>query len=339
MSNTKARDYLLTINNPLDHNLDRDKLITICQKLTPAYFCMSDEIGIEEKTPHTHVYISFTNARHFNTVRKAFDNVAHVDECKGSPDENRDYVFKEGKWEADEKADTNLRETHYEEGELPERHQGQRNDLTAISDDVKNGLDVYEIIEKYPNQAFNIDRLSRLVNLQKERQFRLVFREIHVTYLSGSTGSGKTRYVMEKYGYQNVYRVTDYQHPFDSYNFEKVILFEEFRGDLPIKDMLKYLEGYPLQLPCRYSNKTACYTQVYLCSNISLDEQFCDVQRCEEETYLAFIRRIGTVMEFDGPHKYVFTSVDDYNARLFLTLDEYEALERTHSPEESSRGN
>ena len=56
------------------------------------------------------------------------------------------------------------------------------------------------------------------------------------------------------------------------------MLFEEFRSSLPIQDMLKYLEGYPLMLPCRYNNKAACYTKVFLISNIPLASQYPNVQ-------------------------------------------------------------
>ena len=94
-------------------------------------------------------------------------------------------------------------------------------------------------------------------------QYQNTFRNLTVHYLWGKTGVGKTRFVMEKYGYENVYRVTNYAHPFDSYHSEPVILFDEFRSDLPLKDMLKYLDGYipfgcpaamriklPATLPC-----------------------------------------------------------------------------------------
>ena len=72
---------------------------------------------------------------------------------------------------------------------------------------------------------------------------------------------------MELYGYENVYHVTNYDHPFDDYRGQNVILFDEFRSSLPVADMLKYLDGYPLMLPCRYSNKVACYTKsaIFLC--------------------------------------------------------------------------
>lgn len=63
-----------------------------------------------------------------------------------------------------------------------------------------------------------------------------------MVYISGATGTGKTRGVLEKNGYSNVYRVTDYLHPFDSYNGQPVIAFDEFRSSLRIKEMLLFCD-------------------------------------------------------------------------------------------------
>ena len=93
----------------------------------------------------------------------------------------------------------------------------------------------------------------------------------------------------------NVFRITDYLHPFDLYKGQDVILFDEFRSSLKIQDMLNYLDGYPLELPCRYANKIACYTKVYLISNISLESQYMNIQLDSPETWDAFLRRIHTV--------------------------------------------
>ena len=80
---------------------------------------------------------------------------------------------------------------------------------------------------------------------------------MQVTYVFGQTGKGKTRHILEKYGYENIYRVTDYDHTFDGYIGQDVLVFEEFRSNLRISDMLNYLDGYPLNLPSRYYNKVA----------------------------------------------------------------------------------
>ncbi len=62
--------------------------------------------------------------------------------------------------------------------------------------------------------------------------------------------------------------------------------------------MLNYLDIYPLTLPARYTDRTACYTKVFITSNIPLEEQYRDIQRVQMETWRAFLRRITNVVEF-----------------------------------------
>ena len=62
--------------------------------------------------------------------------------------------------------------------------------------------------------------------------------------------------------------------------------------------MLNYLDGYPLMLPCRYANRQACYTKVYLISNVPLENQYRGVQMDEPLTWKAFLRRIHHVVEY-----------------------------------------
>ena len=62
--------------------------------------------------------------------------------------------------------------------------------------------------------------------------------------------------------------------------------------------MLNYLDIYPLNLPARYSDRVACYTEVYITSNISLENQYKDIQKKRPEQWKAFLRRIDKVIEY-----------------------------------------
>lgn len=153
----------------------------------------------------------------------------------------------------------------------------------------------YQIMEEMPDVMLQLDKLEMARQTVRDAEFADVWRNLDVQYIYGDTGSGKTRSVMEKYGYRNVYRVTDYRHPFDSYMGQDVILFEEFRSSLPLGDMLKYLDGYPVVLPCRYTNRQACFTKVYISTNIPIGSQYPEIQRESIGDFLAFLRRIGSV--------------------------------------------
>lgn len=145
-----------------------------------------------------------------------------------------------------------------------------------------------------------MDKIERVRQVLVQERYKNEWRNLEVTYIFGDTGSGKTRGVMDKYGYSNLFRVTDSLHPFDGYKGQDVVVFEEFRSSFRISDMLNYLDGYPLELPCRYANKYACYTKVYLISNIPLSQQYSQLQMENYESYLAFLRRISSVFHYVG---------------------------------------
>ena len=60
-------------------------------------------------------------------------------------------------------------------------------------------------------------------------QFKNCFRELDVSYITGETGAGKDTFRHGRSTAQNK-NVTDYDHPFDSYKGQDVIVFEEFRS-------------------------------------------------------------------------------------------------------------
>ena len=85
-----------------------------------------------------------------------------------------------------------------------------------------------EIIEELPDYALSIEKLDKLRQTIRDEEFKNTWRDVKCTYIYGKTGTGKTRGVMEEYGYSNVYRVTDLKNPWDGYQGQDVVVFEEF---------------------------------------------------------------------------------------------------------------
>ncbi len=311
----QSRKYQLTINNPQDKGLDHEAIKEKLKQLTAcSYFCMADEIGLETQTPHTHLFITLRNSTRFSRLKRLFPD-AHIEAAKGTVQENRAYVEKSGKWAKDEKADTSVPGTFEESGEPPEEPgQGARSDIAEIYRQIDEGMTNAEIMAANPDSAKYIHYMDKVRQDILEARYRDQWRDLDVTYIWGPTGTGKTRGVLEKFGYSNCYRVTDYTHPFDRYNQEAVLCLDEFRSSLLIGDMLDYLDGYPLALPARYANRQACYEIVYIISNIDLSAQYPNVQVDEPETWKAFLRRIHKVIEFhkDG------STVDHGNAMDYI---------------------
>lgn len=264
---------------------------------------MADEIGLETKTLHTHIFIMLKSPARFRRIKKQFPD-AHIEQVRGSAKENRDYIAKTGKWAEDEKADTSIVGSFEESGPLPEEQgQGYRSDIAEIYEKIDAGFSNAQIMADNPETAIHIGKMDKIRQDILEAKYREQWRNLDITYIFGPTATGKTRGVMEKYGYADVYRVTDYAHPFDRYAQEPVMCFDEFRSSLLMGDMLAYLDGYPLALPARYANRQACFETVYIISNIDLAQQYPKVQEQEPSTWKAFLRRINQVVEYrkDGP--------------------------------------
>ena len=153
------------------------------------------------------------------------------------------------------------------------------------------------------------------------------WREIDVTYCFGATGTGKTRHYMEKEGYSNCYRITNYkpQSLWDGYNMQDTVIWDEYHSQLAITNLLVYLEGYPnFSLSARYSDKVAMYHKCVLISNIPLEDQYQDIQRESPETWQAFLRRINHVVHYKSKDEIItYDSVDAYLHRdeNFIPID------------------
>ena len=302
---TQGRDWVFCVNNP---KMTEDGLFEYLKTLTSVkYFCFGREMGDGTHsnpvgTEHHQGYIEFATPRHFSTVKNYFSEHAigvngNVQHRVAKRTEARDYVLKIGK-HAD-KAHTKISKT-YEGGEFID--DGERSDVAQLKQRIDDGATDRELADSmgrtYARCLQFVDR-HRMTNLIEKfgNKRRL---DLQVTYIHGKAGIGKTRWVMDKYGDGNVYRVSDYDSfLFDRYNNEDIIIFEEFYGQVKMSLMLNYLDIYPLWLRARYNNKLACYTKVFIISNIPLNEQYKNVQTESPEIFKAFLRRIHQIFNFN----------------------------------------
>lgn len=275
---------------------------------------MPDEEGTKF---HTHIFVVFSSRVRFSMIKRYFPE-AHIEKCVGNVSENIAYIKKSGKWELDEtKQEKKIEGTFEEYGTQPPDSKGKRSDMSELYRMIQDNMTNAEILSVNQDYIMQIDKLDKVrTTILTERYKETVRLDLKVTYISGATGTGKTRGVLEKEGYVNVYRVTDYVHPFDSYSCQPVICFDEFRSSLKLKEMLLYCDIYPLELPSRYSNKYACYHKIYIVSNWALEKQYSELQREDKESWQAFLRRIHNVIVYDKDgNKREYSSVKTYLER------------------------
>ena len=313
-NNTQSRKWSLVINNPQECGLDHSAIVEILRKFSPAYFCMADEIATTG-TYHTHIFLYSPSPIRFSTVKNRFPT-AHIDKTYGSAKENRDYIRKEGKWAETDKAETNLPDTFLEWGDMPAEKEEKAPQMYKLIQEVRDGISTANIIEGSPNLAFRVRDIDTLRQTLLSDRYASENRKIEVWYIFGASGTGKTRGIYERHEAKDICRITNYRNgrgiSFDGYTGQDVLVFEEFHSQIPIEDMLNYLDIYPLSLPARYSDRVACYTRVYITSNLPLEKQYRNVQWDSLETWRAFIRRIHKVLEYraDGSVREIFYKGD-----------------------------
>ena len=299
--NTQGRDWCFTVNNPVQ---TESEFSTYLESLKESddlrYAVFQREKAPDTGTEHYQGYFEFTQPKWFTTIRnflseKAIGVQAHVQQRRKKRSQAREYCMEE---------ETRISPQYYEIGKFIE--DGGRTDLGDIADDIEGGMTNMELARKYGSRYVAVrawaDEYRQDYLTKKYSKDRRV--DIEVIYIYGSTGAGKTRYVLDKYGDENVFIASDYgnkftKERFDGYKGEKIILFDEFRSSISMTNMYRYLDVYKVQLPCRYNNKTACYNKVFITSNWKLEEQYKTVQTEHPEDWKAFLRRLTAVYNFN----------------------------------------
>jgi len=241
----------------------------------------------EEGRPHLQGYVYFTNGVSGKSAQTRL-GLSHgefwAQQQKGLHIQASDYCQK----------DENIAFVH---GEIPDPEDRAESAWDYILQMLETGATDSEIMRAYPAH-FGRCR-SGIAGMRMELLAEKVntWRDVQVEYIWGPTGTGKTRGILEGVEHpSDVYRVTDYKHPFDGYRGQSVLLLEEFRSSLPCEQMLVYLDGYYCELPCRYSNKISGWDKIYIVTNIPFSEQYKNVQENYPETFAAFERRIDAQM-------------------------------------------
>lgn len=279
----RQRRWVFTLNNYSDEELESLRNSTESVK----HLFAGCEIAPSTGTPHLQGYVEFKHPKTMSAVKKCFGSDRYwLAIARGTAWEGYQYALKDG----------NAAVAH---GEIPkEEYSDSTGTWESIVQMIKEGFTYLEIVERFPNVAVQQGTAIQRYKIEYENSLA-GWRDVHTTYVCGKTGVGKTRSIMEAYGYRNCYRVTRYpkgkngeMKGFDQYNGEPIIIFEEFRNSMPVEEMLNLLDGYPLRLPCRYADRMAQFTRVFIVTNWDFDQQYQGIQDNFPETYAAFCRRI-----------------------------------------------
>ena len=305
----RKRPWVFTLNNYTDEEVQ--SLLDMTDQTERIF--VGYEIAPTTGTPHLQGYVYFKNAKTMSAVKKALGSERYwLAIAKGTPWEGYVYALKDG---------TPLL-CH---GEIPEEeYTSSGGTWETIQEMVKEGFTYLEIVDRFPNVAIQQGTAIQKYIIEVQNA-KAGWRDVKTTYLSGVTGVGKTRSIMEAYGYRNVYRVTRYpkrggeMKGFDQYNGEPVIIFEEFRNSMPVEEMLNLLDGYPIRLPCRYADRMGMFTRVFIVTNWDFEMQYPNIHDNYPETYRAWERRIDEKI-----HLTSIQETEEFKARLLTEQNQDE---------------
>lgn len=264
---TRSRSWFCVLNNPIEHGFSGepqkvcDDIVKLWVSNSETRSCACVYCVSADGLHHCHIVLEDNKIMRFSSVKKIFPSM-HIEPTKGNKSQAEDYINKVGIWE--EKGEKILAKSIH--GEIKGK-QGKRNDLYMIQDFLNDGLTPKQII----SQDFKYWRYESLIKkayFQKRFEETPIIRNVKVFWHVGESGTGKTHVYVDLcnlHGRDNVYMLTDYDKGgFDSYMGEKILCMDEFRGQIKYSVLMNYLDGYRIQVPCRYSNSYALWEEIHI---------------------------------------------------------------------------
>lgn len=224
-NNRTARHFTFT-----DYDVSEEHQLELLGWDKKRYIIVGQEICPTTDRPHLQCYAQFPNAIRFSAVKKIAPE-AHIEESKGSDQENYEYCSKDCKFR--------------EAGKRVK--QGVRVDIEEIKEQVLEGKQLDEVCRN----TCNLQQLRFAESLYK--YMPLQYREPpQVIWLYGPAGIGKTRTVYDNHELNEIYESGRDGQWFDGYYGQRVAILDEFReGWCQFSYFLKLIDRYPMRVPVK----------------------------------------------------------------------------------------
>jgi len=207
-----SRNTCFTLNNWTEE----EKSSILAWQCT--YLIFGEEIG-ENGTPHLQGYVEWGRSVRFTTL-KGLNERIHWENRKGSAKQASDYCMKEKKI-------TTL-------GTISE--QGKRSDLDNIAEMIVDGTPMREIALHSPSHYIKYHKGMHALKyiLSDDRT-----QKPYVEWRWGKSGTGKTRYCVEKH--PNHY-IKDETKWWDGYENQEAIIIDDYDNEWNYRQMLRLLD-------------------------------------------------------------------------------------------------
>lgn len=255
-------------------------------------------VGAEEETKdgrkHHHAYIRSSTTLSLKAWKSFIgQDHCHIETVRGPVSKYIEYCDKI-------RTKTSGVEPHTVWGEVPS--QGKRSDILALRDHYATGGDLKAAVENDDLCAVALRHPQACEKLRRIYQtVRSEMTELYIYY--GETGTGKSHRA-----YEEGKELGEVYHKptgpwWDGYRGQPVVIFDDFRGECPLAEMLRLCDKYPHQVPLKGGFEQFISRRIYLTSNLSPEEFWNSEQKGYDASYSAFRRRITNATHFSEPFK------------------------------------
>jgi len=165
---------------------------------------------------------------------------------------------------------------------------------------------------KYARFQRTVDRYRTYVPPPK----RTINLEVHL--LVGRPGTGKTESCYDMF--PNLYAFPIGKDLWsDGYMGQPVVLVDDFSGNMPLKDVLRFLDRYPIQIPKKHGFNWWLPEKILITTNIHPNRWYVWTDRPEFEAALR--RRIHFVWDFNN--KVPSEDAGPYGTAVEIKMEEY----------------
>ena len=300
VNNTVSSSWFAVFNNPNDHGYSGSPQ-EICEKLRDDWiqdsstrcgawaYCVSAD-GLH----HVHMVLEDVKPMRFSKIKKEYCIGMHFEPTKGSKKQADDYINKRPPF--DEKGEQILFICYH--GDIKGK-QGRRSDLDVYYDRLSAGETPKDILMDTPKAYCHFGVLKSMFFNLRDSSTPLV-RDLRVTWHIGSSGSGKSyeRVLLAKElgSDDDIYYLTSFNSgAFDLYNGESVLWIEDYRGEFKLQELLRILDKYKADIPARYCNIKALWTQVHITSVLTPQECYNKSILDDYDRIEQLLRRITTI--------------------------------------------
>ncbi len=205
---------------------------------------------------HQQGWVQFVNKKRIGGVKKIMGSKKiHLEACRGSEIENEKYCAK----------DNNFKFL----GRF--KVQGQRSDLESIKKALDAGENLMYVAENHFGDFIRYHKGFQAYKKMVDKKRTKKFRDIQVTFVTGPTGTNKTRNAVESNPDAYMIQGANLKW-FDGYDMEKTLIIDEYNNDIGITGLLNLLDGYQLRLETKGSHTYANWNKVVITTNLKKEE-------------------------------------------------------------------